>query len=521
MYNQDFIRNASDFEFYIYTFIIICISIYELILLNIYIYKSNLTPIKQRPFILRLFNRIMTLSIIICCIGRIIPEKMICGIQVPFLFIGFIIPFILDLINVFYIYINYYANDIMYQKFELINKFNFEYSNNNDDNQNLLKNKYGNLLLDDPASSLSSTTKTSESFRRINSLASMASVGSKTSKDSKSSIIDHKDVKKLFNMKLYLNLYLNKFVILITILIIIITFLSFWLIDNNIYALETLNINNCLINNNIPYIIIILITGLLKIPIMIFIIISMKKVEDNFYMKEEFYSLLKLNIIYVIIIAILLIPNIYQLTINNEFMFYELILIIFTFLTSYINLLQPILLTLKPEFNNPIISNNITLKNVFSKKNPFETTTMRTRTNSKDLAPFIRQIKDIDNFVNFMEGDYALEFAYFLLKEFNVESLLFWKKVKIYKYKYKYNSSFNSKRACLKLYNEFILEKSPNQININFTTLNKIKKKITEEKYSIDIFDDAAAETLDLLYLDAFKRYKRQCLKTNTIIPEV
>eukprot|EP00475_Leptophrys_vorax_P002785 TRINITY_DN11576_c0_g1_i1.p1 TRINITY_DN11576_c0_g1~~TRINITY_DN11576_c0_g1_i1.p1 ORF type:complete len:458 (-),score=124.09 TRINITY_DN11576_c0_g1_i1:174-1526(-) len=123
------------------------------------------------------------------------------------------------------------------------------------------------------------------------------------------------------------------------------------------------------------------------------------------------------------------------------------------------------------------------------------------------------------------------KFEKFLVREFAVENLLFWKAVQNFKAKF-VDINQNNLKAALKaatmIFEEFCAESSQMSVNISSPCREDLKRTFKSQELvssiecengatiyiKVDTFDVAVQEVLTILAMDSFRRFQRQELKT-------
>jgi hypothetical protein len=109
----------------------------------------------------------------------------------------------------------------------------------------------------------------------------------------------------------------------------------------------------------------------------------------------------------------------------------------------------------------------------------------------------------------------CMEFEQFLVQEFAVESVLFWKAVQKYRHQYKQNTAAQSNVLARTIFDEYIPHAANLSINISAGCRNilieSFKNSNIEEGvvFSEDVFNNAAKEVFELMLSDPFRRFRR------------
>nr|XP_026691820.1 regulator of G-protein signaling 21-like [Ciona intestinalis] len=93
-------------------------------------------------------------------------------------------------------------------------------------------------------------------------------------------------------------------------------------------------------------------------------------------------------------------------------------------------------------------------------------------------------------------------FNNFLQQEFSGENMEFWERVNVFRAQKR-----KSKKFAKTIYNQFVADGSPKQINVSMTTRNKIKDDL--KRCPDSLFDVAYEEIYKLMENDSYVRFRR------------
>ena len=126
-----------------------------------------------------------------------------------------------------------------------------------------------------------------------------------------------------------------------------------------------------------------------------------------------------------------------------------------------------------------------------------------------EVVPDIDAIAKTIKFEDILsDADGVDSFTAHLIREFSIENIVFWKECQNYRALEPTNTSVLQNKA-EKIVEGYILDTSPNQVNLCSGTFKELRKSVTSRDVHISTFDKACDEIVLLMSRDSFARYKK------------
>jgi hypothetical protein len=223
---------------------------------------------------------------------------------------------------------------------------------------------------------------------------------------------------------------------------------------------------------------------------MAWLLLKMRFVEDNFYLKEELWYTWMIMMIPLLYIILQGIPPLPQYLFDGHFDYGSLFFLeIPSLLMMGVSFGFPIWKSYTPEFSK-LSGTGVSVE------------TPAVMHHASSLAEIERDFRQV---LEDEEG-FAL-FQKFLEQEWSVENILFWKAAVEFRKTFEQQKQEENNMRAKKMFEEFISTDAPLCVNLPFGVRTKVTSNCNEIDISQELFQEAEKEIFNLMLKDSFRRF--------------
>jgi hypothetical protein len=227
-----------------------------------------------------------------------------------------------------------------------------------------------------------------------------------------------------------------------------------------------------------------------------------RKIQENFRIKQEIYGVLT-SILMVIIYLIL--ANFVDEIKSTLREFQDLFFILIVLCQLFFSAVYTLVLAMRKFINRPMEVSEAQFQKIIANYNRF----IEMQVSPNSLNNRLEEILE--------DEDLRTSFEAFLVREFSVESFLFWKAVQTFKSKFAaiaYQNLEEAKEAAFQIYYQFCSPDAEVQINISSLTRENLYLKLVQQEIDANslstLFNEAEKECLELLSNHSLQRFIEQ-----------